>query len=53
LLERKELAGAMNEITRFKKISPVAWQHINFLGRYEFQKPTIPIDIDKIVDNLS
>ncbi len=53
LLERKESAGAIDEITRFKKISPVAWQHINLLRGYEFQKPSTLIDIDKIVDNLS
>ena len=52
LLERKEQAGASEEITRFKQISPIAWQHINFLGRYEFQKQMPPIDIDEIVDNL-
>ena len=52
LLERKESAGAKDEIPRFKQISPVAWQHINFLGRYEFQKTMPPINIDEIVDNL-
>ncbi len=30
-------------------VSPVAWQHINFYGRYEFTKSFQPIDIDAIV----
>ncbi len=53
LLKRKEMSGETDEIIRFKQISPVAWQHINFLGRYEFEKPENPIDIDEIVDKLS
>ncbi len=53
LLKRKEQEGAGEEIIRFKQISPVAWQHINFLGRYEFEKPENPIDIDEIVAKLS
>jgi TnpA family transposase len=53
LLKRKELSGETDEIIRLKQISPVAWQHINFLGRYEFEKPANPIDIDEIVAKLS
>ena len=33
-------------------VSPVAWQHINFYGRYEFTKSFQPIDIDTIVQEL-
>ena len=33
-------------------VSPVAWQHINFYGRYEFTKSFQPIDIDAIVQEL-
>lgn len=53
LLKRKEQAGETEEIIKLKQISPVAWQHINFLGRYEFEKPENPINIDEIVDKLS
>lgn len=53
LLKLKEMFGETEEIIRFKPISPVAWQHINFLGRYEFEKPENPIDIDEIVAKLS
>ena len=33
-------------------VSPVAWQHIAFYGRYEFTKSFQPIDIDAIVQEL-
>ena len=36
-----------------KQISPVAWQHINLYGRYEFRKPPEIIDFDAIVQELS
>jgi TnpA family transposase len=35
-----------------EQISPVAWQHINFHGRYEFTKSLQPIDIEAIVQEL-
>ncbi len=34
------------------QVSPVAWQHINFYGRYEFTKSFQPIDMDAIVQEL-
>jgi hypothetical protein len=34
-------------------ISPVAWQHINFYGRYEFTKASEPINMEKIVEALA
>lgn len=33
-------------------VSPVAWQHINFYGRYEFEKRPQPIRIEKLVQQL-
>ena len=51
--ERKEKANQESEINDLKQISPIAWQHINFLGRYEFEKLDIPIKIDKIVDQIN
>jgi hypothetical protein len=35
-----------------ERISPVAWQHINFYGRYEFTKSFQPIDMEAIVQEL-
>jgi hypothetical protein len=36
-----------------KQISPIAWQHINLHGRYEFSKLTENINIDAIVQELA
>jgi hypothetical protein len=36
-----------------KQISPVAWQHINLYGRYEFRKCAQPIDLEDIVRQLT
>ncbi len=52
LLERKKKTGEDYDTNRLKHISPVAWQHINFLGRYEFGRIDKPISIDKLVDEI-
>jgi hypothetical protein len=36
-----------------KKVSPVAWQHINLHGRYEFSKRPEAIDLQAIIQQLS
>lgn len=36
-----------------EQISPVAWQHLNFHGRYEFTKSIRPIDLEAIVQELA
>ncbi len=36
-----------------RQVSPVAWQHINFYGRYEFIKGPAPIDVDVMVQELA
>jgi TnpA family transposase len=36
-----------------KQISPVAWQHINFYGRYEFNRQPEAINIDEIIQKLA
>ena len=35
------------------RVSPVAWQHINFYGRYEFTKGPAPIDVATIIRDLA
>jgi hypothetical protein len=35
-----------------KKISPVAWQHIHFLGHYRFRDNRHPIDWEAILASL-
>ncbi|EEM44038.1 Transposase, IS3 family [Bacillus thuringiensis serovar pakistani str. T13001] len=34
-------------------ISPVAWQQINFYGRYEFSKSPTVIDLETIIKNIN
>jgi hypothetical protein len=36
-----------------KQASPVAWQHINLYGRYEFRKQPEPVNVDEIVRELA
>jgi Tn3 transposase DDE domain len=38
LLAHKESRGDMQGAALVKQVSPVAWQHINLYGRYEFRK---------------
>jgi TnpA family transposase len=35
------------------RVSPVAWQHINFYGRYEFNKPPQVIDVPALTQQLA
>ncbi len=34
------------------RLSPVAWQHINLVGRYEFNGDMIPLDLQGIIEKL-
>jgi len=52
LLSHKEKTGSIQEIEQLKRISPIAWQHINLHGRYEFNKPTENINVDAIIQEL-
>jgi hypothetical protein len=36
-----------------KKISPIAWQHINLKTRYEFQKQPDALNVDAIICALT
>ena len=38
LLLIKEENDEEEEVEQLKRLSPVAWQHINFCGRYEFTR---------------
>ena len=52
LLEAKATDPDVQVATLLKHISPVAWQHINLQGRYEFNKLPDPIDIPTIIRDL-
>ena len=42
-----------HEAALLKQVSPVAWQHINLYGRYEFSKSPEIIDIEAILKDWS
>ena len=51
ILEMKEKKGNMKDVELIKKISPVAWNHINFLGNYQFRRKS-PINIQEMIDEI-
>jgi len=51
LLERGDPGGVF-EIGKLGKISPVAWQHINFYGRFEFNDITTIFSVDEFIDSV-
>ena len=53
LLAHKERAGASHGAAVLTRASPVAWQHINLYGRYEFRKQPEPVNVDEIVRELA
>jgi TnpA family transposase len=53
LLEVKQQQGDLNVAQRLSRISPVAWQHVNFHGRYEFTKIPTSIDLDALIAQLA
>jgi hypothetical protein len=52
-LAHKERGGDAQGAALVQQISPVAWQHINFYGRYEFTKGPEPINLEAIVEELN
>lgn len=49
----KEATGDTAGAALLSQISPVAWQHINLYGRYEFTMGPDPIDVDAMVETLT
>jgi len=35
-----------------RKISPVSWQHINFLGKYVFRDDGFELDMDQMISEI-
>jgi hypothetical protein len=44
---------ATQDIAHIAHVSPVAWQHMNFYGRYEFTSASEPINMEEIVEALA
>ncbi|MFC7420741.1 Tn3 family transposase [Iodobacter arcticus] len=51
--ERMVAAGTSQSIiNEFTRISPIAWSHIVFTGKYNFKKSNGDIDVDATIDAL-
>jgi Tn3 transposase DDE domain-containing protein len=53
LAAHKERMGDAQGAALLAHISPVAWQHINFYGRYEFKKGPEAINLEEIIQELA
>jgi TnpA family transposase len=49
LLDRYQVAANQKALELLKRISPVAWQHIRFLGHYAFRDKQHPIDLEAVL----
>jgi hypothetical protein len=52
-LKRYRAADDRKAILLLQKISPVAWQHVLFLGRYLFRGNRQPIDLVALLANVT
>ncbi|MEE2015862.1 Tn3 family transposase [Bacillus thuringiensis] len=50
LLIKSKDTGIVMKILQY--ISPIAWQHINFYGRYEFSKSPTVVNIEEILESI-
>jgi hypothetical protein len=53
LLALKERPGDQAGVAGLTRVSPVAWQHVNWYGRYEFRKQLEAINMNAIVQVLT
>nr|WP_257143282.1 Tn3 family transposase [Bacillus cereus] len=51
LLIKSKDTGIEMKIIQY--ISPIAWQHINFYGRYEFSKSPTVVNIEEILESIN
>ena len=52
VLERRQATGDLAGMAQLTQVAPVAWQHINFYGRYECTSRAVPIDLERAVAAL-
>lgn len=52
LLEQHTKTGNEKEIKILQNVSPIAWQHINLHGLYQFKKEVEPIDWKAILEQV-
>jgi Tn3 transposase DDE domain len=46
--EQKRAAGDHAAMDLIRRMSPVAWQHVNLFGSFEFNPTNSPIDMDAL-----
>ena len=52
LLEKMEREKKIEMIERIKKVSPIAWQHVNLGGRFKLTCRKEPMEIDLLLTRL-
>jgi TnpA family transposase len=52
LYEIQEELGNLEALEFIKKLSPIAWRHINLSGKYEFINSFFAINLDEIISKL-
>ena len=50
---QKLAAGDMDAVEALHGISPIAWRHVNLVGRFDFTSDAMDIDIDALVAPFS
>lgn len=50
---RREQRGDMTGAAQLKAVSPVAWTHVNFYGRYTFNEEPVEAPIDGFVETMA
>ncbi|MCI0459139.1 MAG: Tn3 family transposase [Gemmataceae bacterium] len=53
LLEHQEKSGDVEGAEATKQVSPIAWQHVNLQGRYEFLSQPEPLNLDAVIRELT
>lgn len=53
LLAYQERMDDYEGVAQLKQVSPVAWQHVNLQGRFQFNHPSEPIDREAIIQKLA
>ena len=53
LLEQKNITKKLEIIERIKRVSPIAWQHINLGGRFKLIGQKKILEIDLLINKLN
>ena len=40
-------------LKNFERISPLAWQHVNFYGRYQFERDLEPLNFAQLASQIA